>query len=367
MDRKIVRIIALTISIVFIAGLVFSAIYGVAYADSLQDQLNKANQKKTEAQTKLNKVNAEREKSLKTLDAFEKEYIALQNSINEINEKISETDKVLKVEEEKLADATEKAEKKYEYFKERFRIVCEEGPVTYLELLFSAKNFCDFVDKIEIAKEITESDKKIFDEMEAIRAEVEASRNHILELKNSQVESKNSLVEKQSQVNAKKREREQFIKDLEKDAKAYQKIIDQEEQAMQALKNRISSSLSSSSSGARYVGGEFMWPSNCTIITSHFSPRRKNPVTGVYKRHTGVDIGAAYGTPIFAANGGRVTLAGWNSGYGNCVIIDHGGGKATLYAHMSSIGVSNGQSVTKGQTIGRVGSTGNSTGPHIHF
>ena len=110
-----------------------------------------------------------------------------------------------------------------------------------------------------------------------------------------------------------------------------------------------------------------MWPSNCTIITSHFSPRRKNPVTGVYKRHTGVDIGAAYGTPIFAANGGRVTLAGWNSGYGNCVIIDHGGGKATLYAHMSSIGVSNGQAVTKGQTIGRVGSTGNSTGPHIHF
>lgn len=367
MDRKAVRIIALAVSIAFIAGLVFSAVYGIAYADTLQDQLNKANQKKTEAQEKLNKVNAEREKSLATLDAFEKEFIALQNSINDINEKINETDKELKAEEQKLQDATERAEKKYEYFKERFRIVCEEGPVTYLELLFSAKNFCDFVDKIEIAKEITESDKKIFDEMEAIRAEVENSRNQILELKNAQVESKNSLVEKQSQVSAKKREREQFIKNLEKDAKAYQKIIDQEEQAMQALKNRIASSLSSSSGGAKYVGGEFMWPSNCTIITSHFSPRRKNPVTGVYKRHTGVDIGAAYGTPIFAANGGRVTLAGWNSGYGNCVIIDHGGGKATLYAHMSSIGVSNGQAVTKGQTIGRVGSTGNSTGPHIHF
>ena len=367
MDRKAVRIIALAVSIAFIAGLIFSAVYGIAYADTLQDQLNKANKKKTEAQQQLNKVNAEREKSLATLDAFEKEFIALQNSINDINEKINETDKELKVEEEKLQAATERAEKKYEYFKERFRIVCEEGPVTYLELLFSAKNFCDFVDKIEIAKEITESDKKIFDEMEAIRVEVENSRNQILELKNSQVESKNSLVEKQSQVSAKKREREQFIKNLEKDAKSYQKIIDQEEQAMQALKNRISSSLSSSSGGAKYVGGEFMWPSNCTIITSHFSPRRKNPVTGVYKRHTGVDIGAAYGTPIFAANGGRVTLAGWNSGYGNCVIIDHGGGKATLYAHMSSIGVSNGQKVTKGQTIGRVGSTGNSTGPHIHF
>ena len=161
MNRRIVRAIAILISAVFIAGLIFSAIYGVAYADSLQDQLNKANQKKNEAQTKLNKVNAERQKSLATLDAFEKEYIALQNNIDDINKKISETDKELKVEEEKLVEATEKANTKYEYFKERFRIVCEEGPVTYLELLFSAKNFCDFVDKIEIAKEITENDKII--------------------------------------------------------------------------------------------------------------------------------------------------------------------------------------------------------------
>lgn len=367
MDRKAVRIIAFVISAVFIAGLIFSAIYGIAYADTLQEQLNKANQKKTEAQTKLNTVNKEREKSLATLNEFEKEYIALQNSINELNEKISATDKELNAEEQKLAEATEKAERKYEYFKERFRIVCEEGPVTYLELLFSAENFCDFVDKIEIAKEITESDKKIFDEMEAIRAQVEESRNQILELKNTQVASKNSLVEKQSAVNAKKLERENFIKSLEQDAKAYQKIIDEEDRAMEALKNQIASSLSTGSSGKKYVGGEFMWPSNCTIITSHFSPRRKNPVSGVYKRHTGVDIGASYGTAIFAANSGTVTLAGWNSGYGNCVVIDHGGGKATLYGHMSSIGVSKGQSVTKGQTIGKVGSTGNSTGPHIHF
>ena len=136
---------------------------------------------------------------------------------------------------------------------------------------------------------------------------------------------------------------------------------------MEALKSRISGSLSGSSRGAKYVGGEFMWPSNCTYITSHFSPRRKNPVTGIYKRHTGVDIGAQYGTSIFAANSGTVTLAGWYSGYGNCVIIDHGGGRATLYGHMSSIKVSNGQNVSKGQTIGLCGSTGNSTGPHIHF
>jgi len=149
---------------------------------------------------------------------------------------------------------------------------------------------------------------------------------------------------------------------------ADQKVIDEEERAMEALKAQVSGSLSKSSGGKAYVGGEFTWPTpSCHYITSHFSPRRKNPVSGVYKRHTGTDIGAAYGTTIVAANSGTVTLAGWNSGYGNCVIIDHGGGKATLYAHMSSYSVSKGQTVSKGQKIGAVGSTGNSTGPHLHF
>lgn len=367
MNRKAVKIIAATISFVFVIGLLFSALYGIAYADTIQDQLKKADQKKQEAQTKLNKVEKEREKSLASQEALEKELITLQNKVNDINEVISETNSKLAVEETKLVEATERANIQYDNFKERFRVLCEQGPVTYLEMLFSAKNFCDFVDKVEIATEIFENDKAIFDEMEAVKIKIEESRNEILSLKETQVAAKNSLTKEQAELNAKKEEQKRYIKSLENDAAAYQRVIDEEERAMAALKSRVASSLSTSSSGKSYVGGEFMWPSACTIITSHYSPRRKNPVTGVYKRHTGVDIGAAYGTAILAANSGTVTLAGWNSGYGNCVVIDHGGGKATLYAHMSSIGVSKGQAVSKGQQIGKVGSTGNSTGPHIHF
>ena len=158
------------------------------------------------------------------------------------------------------------------------------------------------------------------------------------------------------------------MKELESDAAAYQKIIDEADAQMESLRRRLSGQLSTSGGGKAYVGGEFTWPTpSCHYITSHFSPRRKNPVTGVYKRHTGTDIGASYGSSIVAANSGTVTLAGWNSGYGNCVVIDHGGGRATLYAHMSSISVSAGQTVQRGQQIGLVGSTGNSTGPHLHF
>ena len=109
-----------------------------------------------------------------------------------------------------------------------------------------------------------------------------------------------------------------------------------------------------------------MWPTYTRYITSYFG-MRNNPVSGVYKSHDGVDIGAAYGTAIYAAAGGTVVTAGWYGGYGNCVMINHGNGYTTLYGHQSRIAVSAGQTVSQGQVIGYVGSTGNSTGPHLHF
>ena len=114
--------------------------------------------------------------------------------------------------------------------------------------------------------------------------------------------------------------------------------------------------------------GSFGWPvPSCTYITSKFGPRY-HPVTGAYQStHTGLDIGASHGATIVASDGGTVTTAGVKGGYGNCVMIDHGNGYYTLYGHMSSIAVSVGQSVSKGDTIGYVGSTGVSTGPHCHF
>ena len=113
-------------------------------------------------------------------------------------------------------------------------------------------------------------------------------------------------------------------------------------------------------------GTWMMWPSYTHTINSPYG-MRTNPVSGIYKLHAGVDIGASYGTSIYAAAGGTVIQAGENGGYGNCVMVNHGNGYTTLYAHMSSIAVSNGQSVSQGQVLGYVGSTGNSTGPHLHF
>lgn len=368
MNKKTVRWISLIIAAVFIFGTVASVLLEFVYAETTQEKLNKAESEKKDAQKKLNETTAKKEKSLAERERLEKEASALQTEIEGINKKISETAKSLAAEEENLKLATEKANTKYEVFQERFRVMCEQGDVSYLEMLLSAKSFSDFVDKAEIMKEITQYDKGIFDEMEAARQQIEKSRDEIAQLKSSQEESAKSLENQKAALNQKQQEQQAYIKELESDTAAYQKIIDEADAAMASLRAQVSSSLSTSSGSVKYVGGEFAWPTpSCYYITSSFSPRRKNPVSGIYKRHTGTDIGAAYGAEVIAANSGTVTLASWNSGYGNCIIIDHGGGKATLYGHLSAYSVSAGQTVAKGQRIGSVGSTGNSNGPHLHF
>lgn len=378
MSRKTVKWIAAIIAAVFIlgmfAGIVIDFAYAADTATSAQSKLKKAEQNKKNAQQKLDNANRQKKKSLEEKERLEREAVGLQSEINALDAKISQTKTSLAAEEEKLQAATQQAEDQYGTFQERFRIMCEQGDVSYLEMLLSAESFSQFIDRAEIVKEISEYDKTVFDRMEKSRKEIENSRNEIKALKDTQEQTLSNLSSRKQALAAKQQEQASYIKELESNAAEYQKIIDAEDKAMSALKAQIAASLSKSSSsggaasGRAYVGGEFTWPTpSCYTVTSNFSPYRKNPVSGIYKRHTGTDIGARYGAAVVAANAGTVTLAGWNSGYGNCVIIDHGGGKATLYGHMSSYSVSKGQSVTKGQTIGAVGSTGNSTGPHLHF
>lgn len=368
MNKKTVRWISLIIAILFAFTIASSIIFELAYAETNQQKIDKAEQNKKDAQQKLEQTKNKKALSLAEKERLEKEAGELQTKIEALDKTIAETAADLAVEEERLAEATKLADTKYEVFQERFRVMCEHGDVSYIEMLFSAKSFGDFVDKAEIMKEITRYDKQIFDEMDTARRQIEKSRDEIAKLKETQESSAKDLAGQKSALVKKQQEQAQYIQELERDTAAYQKIIDEADAAMASLRASVSGSLSSSSGGRKYVGGEFTWPTpSCYYITSNFSPRRKNPVSGIYKRHTGTDIGASYGAAIVAANSGTVTLAGWNSGYGNCVIIDHGGGKATLYAHMSAFSVSAGQSVTKGQRIGSVGSTGNSTGPHLHF
>ena len=169
----------------------------------------------------------------------------------------------------------------------------------------------------------------------------------------------NSLLEKRKFLLAQYNEK---ISKIKQDIDYYEDIKkDKEEELRKYIVSRQSLNI-----GLRYKGGRFLWPTNSNLITSYFG-YRVHPIYGNTRFHSGIDIGASYGAPIYAAESGRVILASWYDGYGYCIVIDHGDGVSTLYAHCSSIIVREGQYVSKGTIIGYVGSTGNSTGPHLHF
>ncbi|MBR5518347.1 MAG: M23 family metallopeptidase, partial [Clostridia bacterium] len=177
-------------------------------------------------------------------------------------------------------------------------------------------------------------------------------------------DSKSSLLASKAVLDSKMAERDAMIQKIEDSQSALEaqlKEIEAEEAAVRAQIARLANG------GTTYTGGAMLWPTpSCKIITSKYG-WRLHPVLGYEKLHTGVDIGAGYNANIIAASSGKVITATYNSAYGNYVVIDHGGGVCTLYAHQSSIAVSVGQTVSAGQVIGYVGSTGYSTGPHLHF
>ena len=217
---------------------------------------------------------------------------------------------------------------------------------------------------IETINEITAYDMAIIDEMTRLKTEVEDKKAEIEAQKTEQEEARSIATEKQNQLSAKIKEKENLAKALEKDIKKYTQVYEDARRQEESLKG----SLNYSSKSSQYLGsGKFCWPApSYTRISSPYG-YRVHPIFKTQKFHSGVDLAAPGGSNILAAETGKVISAGWNGGYGNCLVVDHGGGVSTLYAHASKLCVSKGDYVTKGQVIAKVGTTGNSTGNHLHF
>ena len=366
MNKTFVRALALITAIALIFGIIALS-FSYAFAANEQAQINASNERIKKETEKINNIKGKQKLTAESLEALKKETVGIQAQIDAKNAELAKTMDRLNAAQAELDNARRKSEAQYEAYKERFRVMCEEGSTSYIAMIFSSDSFMDFINNIEIAKEISDYDKKIYDEMKESERKISEIKAEIEAVKEKQVEEKAVLDGQKNRLASKQNELEKAKKALQSDAAAAQRIIDEEYRKQAALKAQMSGQLSKSGDGTKF-SGMFVWPTpSCTYITSHFAPQRVNPVTGKLRPHTGTDIGAQYGAQIVAAAGGTVKFAGWNGGYGNCAIIDHGGGVSTLYAHMSSISVSVGQTVSAGGAVGRVGSTGNSTGPHLHF
>ena len=327
-----------------------------AYTASLQDekesyekQAQEKQQKSNELQTRIDSISEEKRILDAEADTAIADYKAVKAELDEIKKRIAENEVRLKKVE---ADY----EKKSTALGKRVRDIYINGQISYLDVLFGAKDFQDFMTRMDLLKRIIKQDydlvKLVLDE----RQDIETTRS--------------SLEKDREEQEPKVQKANEALLDKMKNDKA---TMDRQYDELMAASKKIEAMLSGrrSQMGSATVaytgggGGGMVWPLNGPV-TSEFG-WRTHPIYGTQKFHSGLDIGGDYGQPVVAAASGVVTDACWISGYGNTVIIDHGGGITTLYGHNQSFAVSAGQSVSQGEVIAYCGSTGNSTGPHCHF
>ena len=371
-----------------------------AEIDDLQKKLDALEQQAQEQQDVINDLTSQKARFITRKLALDNKIEINRQMIELIGEQIEIYDEIIGEKQAELDKALEKETAQTELLRSRIRAMEENSTYSYASFIFDSSSVTELLSRIGDVNDIMHYDKTLEEEYMAAREDVESIKKSYEEARHEQELLQKELDTKQAELDAQVEAAYTMIADIETlsdDAQAeYDAIAEEEAKAEETLQEAIrkraaeqakynqnnnsnnggggNSGGSGGNSGGGSSGGgsatslsNLQWPvPSCTLITSRFG-YRVAPTTGASTYHGGLDIGAGMGASIVAAGAGDVIYAGANGGYGNCVMIDHGNGVVTVYAHMSSIGVSYGQYVTAGQYVGAVGSTGVSTGPHCHF
>jgi murein DD-endopeptidase MepM/ murein hydrolase activator NlpD len=338
-NNKFRIFIALALTVLLLSGVSYS------YASSLDDILNKI--KNTKNQMADNK---------KEISALNAEIAELQAAITETESDISDLESNIAIKEVELTAKKAEIDQTTAALNARLRQIYKSGSVSFVDILLNSGNVSEFVANMEMISLIFQNDKTLVTSLEDSYKAIQEQKDQLTVLHQSLSAKEVSLNAGKNVIAQKRTVVANENKKLESQLDALNKEADRIIREIQAL-----------SGNGNYTGGKLSWPTpGYTRVTSEFG-YRIHPILGYRKLHTGIDIGAPSGATVIAANYGKVIASYYNTSYGNMIIIDHGGGIATLYAHLSARLVSVGNIVQRGQTIAKVGSTGMSTGPHLHF
>lgn len=355
--KQIVFIIALIATI----SMVFQSFALDISAD--KSKLKEVNKKIEETLRNL-KENESKQKSVsEEIKRLENQIIKLEREIEEIDQQISDTKTKIEISQDELKAAEESIVEKNDVLNSRLRVMYKNDSIEYLEVLLDSADFTDLLSRIDMVKKIFNHDVNLLKDLKNRRDQIE-EKKAALESQRAQLLSLMEQIKKKQQNLAVSRgEMERVKKELVKDHKALEK----QEDELNELAERIAEEIRRKQSTGKYVGGVMTWPApGYERITSSFG-YRVHPILKIKKLHTGIDIGVPMNQSIVAAQNGTVIHSGWLGGYGKVIMVDHGGGIVTLYAHNSKLLVKEGQRINKGQVIAKSGSTGMSTGPHLHF
>ncbi len=345
-----------------------------ATASELKNKQAQLESQQKNISSKLSALRKSKAAAQEQLDLVNELVENLQTQITTVNNQINAANAEIKEIEDEIAAKDQEIEESKDKFKERMKAIYISGDMTGgLELLLCSGSLQEFISNSVYLEAMAKYDQGLIDELTSDKEGYQDKKAQVEEHKKEIDAQKTELAAKKTELDAQQKEAEALMKQIKADEDAYKKkqaeIDLQMAQARAALDALVSKNTSNSQNTA-YVGGSFAWPTpGYKRITSPFGYRTYT-LHGkkISSYHKGIDIGAPSGAKIIASNGGTVVTSAYNAGgYGNYVIIDHGGGKMTVYGHMSKRGVSVGQSVSKAQQIGLVGSTGRSTGPHLHF
>lgn len=320
--------------------------------------------------TKMTNASSNIEKTIAEKEALDREITLLIQKVDLTSAIITELNASIDQKNSEITDKETAYANKYALFKERLRVSREDGQAGYLEMLFGATSLSDFLSRIDRIGVMLEYDVRIMNELQTDKTNLESARALYNTQKSEQESYLADLRADEAELEKKRQQAESYLTRLEGDRDNYIALYEKNLAAEEQLQKELQAYLKEleAKQNNKYVGGEFMWPVPQTYVrVSSEYGGRTSPITGKYEFHNGIDIPAAYGTDIYASNDGTVTIATNHWSYGNYIMIDHGGGYATLYAHCSKLLVKKGDKVKKGQVIAKVGSTGYSTGNHLHF
>lgn len=393
--RLLVSIMAGILAVLMVLTLIISTLPLRANAKSsseIRQEIEELEAKAEEIQKEKDDLSAQIEQNrsqtediVAQKDAIDDEIKLLSDEIENNNAQIQAYNLLISEKQDELDDALERQAELNEEYKVRLRAMEENGKVSYWSILFKASSFLDLLDQINMIGEIADRDQRMLEEIDAVAQEIADAQTELEADKADLETAKEALEKSEAELDQKRAESDAILKKLVEDAEVlramFQEMAEQEkalsddiaareqdyneQKAKEDAANRPSNGNGNPGSNTGNGGSGFIWPVYAPITSAY--GWRTDPVYGYQAFHSGIDLGAGLGTPIAASKGGTVTTAEKSSVWGYYVVINHGDGSSTLYAHMTNYVVSVGESVSQGQTIGYVGSTGKSTGPHLHF
>lgn len=342
--------------------------------DALKNNATDLATQKKQLQTKISDLSDDISNTMKKKTLLDQQIALLSNQIGNVEDQINTYAALITQTEAELSDAEAKEQAQYELFCKRVRAMEERGTVSYWSVLFNATNFTDLLGRLDAVNEVMDADQAVIDQLQALQDQITAKQETLQSQKADSEAAKADLVSKKSELDTQRTSANKLVQQLSTSKGEYESDMDDlaaEEEAVQdkimELSRQLAAQQAAQGQATNVALGGYIWPVNSHYVTSTFGGRSSPGGIGS-TNHKGVDIGrVGYTTDIHAAKAGTVIISQYSTSYGNYVVVSHGSGNTTLYAHMSSRSVTAGQKVAQGDKLGVTGSTGHSTGPHLHF